>query len=146
MDGPVSQSPHELVNPPELAPPAGYSHAVVAGPGRTIYLGGQAGHGPDGNLRGETMAEQFAAACDSLVIALAAAGGRPEHLVSVQIFVTDAEVYRANLGLIGEAWRRHVGKHYPALGLFEVRELFDPDARVELMGVAVVPAEDPASG
>jgi enamine deaminase RidA (YjgF/YER057c/UK114 family) len=139
MDGPVAQSPHEVVNPSELAPPQGFSHGVVAGPGRTIFLGGQAGHGADGHLQGVTLVEQFDAACAGIVATLAAAGAGPEHLVTLQIFVTDADAYRGKLGPIGEAYRRHFGKHYPTMGLFEVNALFDPDARVELMGVAVVP-------
>jgi enamine deaminase RidA (YjgF/YER057c/UK114 family) len=139
MDGPVAPTPHRVVNPPELASPRGFSHAVVARPGRTIFLGGQAGHDSEGRLAGQTLVEQFDAACCAIVTTLRAAGAGPDHLVSLQIFVTDAEAYRAALGPIGEAYRRHFGKHYPAMGLFEVRALFDPQARVELMGVAVVP-------
>jgi enamine deaminase RidA (YjgF/YER057c/UK114 family) len=141
MVRPVSEDRHRLVNPDSLAPPVGYSHAVVAAPGRTVYLGGQAGHGADGVLQGDTLVEQFDAACGGIAEALRAAGGAPEHLVTLQVFVTDAESYRANLGPIGEAYRRHFGRHYPAMGLFEVTALFDPRARVELMGVAVVPPE-----
>ena len=135
----MTDGPHRQVNPESLAPPTGYSHAVVAAAGHTIYLGGQAGHGPNGVLQGETLVEQFDAACAGIAEALRAAGGGPEHLVSLQVFVTDAETYRAKLGPIGEAYRRHFGRHYPAMGLFEVTALFDPKAQVELMGVAVVP-------
>jgi enamine deaminase RidA (YjgF/YER057c/UK114 family) len=138
MDRPVS-SPHELVNPDTLAPPLGFSHAVVAQPGRFVFVGGQTAHGADGAVRGETVTEQFDAAVANLVRALEAAGARPEHLVSVHIFVTDAEAYRASLREVGEAWRRHLGRHYPAVSLFEVKGLFDPAALVELVATAVVP-------
>jgi enamine deaminase RidA (YjgF/YER057c/UK114 family) len=137
----VSAGPHRPVNPSTLAPPTGFSHAVVAAPGRTVYLGGQAGHDAGGQLQGETLVEQFDAACAGIAEALRAAGGSPEHLVSLQVFVTDAESYRTNLAPIGEAYRRHFGKRYPAMGLFEVSALFDPKATVELMGVAVIPDE-----
>lgn len=130
MEGPVS--PHRIVNPDTLAQPEGFAHAVVAAPGRTVYLGGQIGSGP-------TMAAQFAAAAANVVTALRAAGAEPEHLVSLTIFVTDVEEYRAALGAIGASYRKHFGKHYPAMALFEVAGLFDPAARVELVGVAVVP-------
>ena len=145
MDRPVTATPgatpHELVNPDGLAPPTGFSHVVVARPGRTVHLGGQAGHDAAGRLPGDGLVEQFDAACANVVTALGAAGARPEHLVSLQIFVTDAEAYRAELGPIGEAWRRHLGRHFPAVALFEVRGLFDPRAKVELVGVAVIPNE-----
>ncbi|HJP66415.1 MAG TPA: RidA family protein [Actinomycetota bacterium] len=133
-------TPHELVNPDDLLSPAGFSHAVVATSGRVVHIAGQTAHGPDGALRGETVAEQFEQAVANLARVLDAVDGRPEHLVSMQIFVTDVEAYRSSLQPIGAAWRRHLGKHYPAVSLFEVKGLFDPAATVEIVAVAVVPA------
>jgi|GEM_PF-852938 len=133
-------TPHELVNPPELAPAVGFSHAVAAGPGRTVYLGGQAGIHPDGTVDPKaTLVEQFDLALANMVATLTAAGAKPEHLVTVTVFATDAEQYRADLKELGAVWRRHLGKHYPAMAFFEVKGLFDPAALVELTGVAVVP-------
>lgn len=131
--------PHRLVNPPSLPEPSGFAHAVSAAPGRTVYLGGQLGSGPDGRLVGPGLQEQFGRALDNVLEAMAAAGGRPEHLVSLQIFVRDAAEYRGALAELGALWRERLGRHYPALALLEVAGLFDPEARVELMGVAVVP-------
>lgn len=133
-------TPHELVNPPGLAPPVGFSHAVAAGPGRTVYLGGQAALHPDGTVDPDsTLVEQFDLALANLAATLAAAGAAPEHLVTVTVFATDAEQYRKDLKELGAVWRRHVGKHYPAMAFFEVKGLFDPAAQVELTGVAMVP-------
>ena len=132
-------SPHRMVNPEGLAPPVGFAHAVVAAPGRTVYLGGQAAQGPDGRIVGSTLVEQFDMAAANLVAALAAAGGVPEHLVSLHVYVTEADAYRAALGQLGAAYRRHLGRHYVATALFEVAGLFDPAAKVELVGTAVVP-------
>jgi enamine deaminase RidA (YjgF/YER057c/UK114 family) len=131
--------PHRIVNAPGLAPPTGFAHAVVAAPGRTVYLGGQAAQAADGSITGRTVVEQFEVAAGNLVAALAAAGGQPEHLVSVQIFVTDAAAWRAAQVDLGRAWRHHFGRHYPAVALFQVAALFDPAAQVELVAVAVVP-------
>lgn len=130
MEGALT--PHRIVNPETLPAPSGFAHAVVAAPGRTVYLGGQIGEGA-------TVAEQFSAAAANVVTALRAAGGEPQHLVSLTIFVTDVEAYRSALGSIGDAYRDHFGRHYPAMALFEVSRLFEPDALVELVGVAVVP-------
>jgi enamine deaminase RidA (YjgF/YER057c/UK114 family) len=85
------------------------------------------------------MAEQFDAAAANLVVALQAAGATPEDLVSLQIFVTDAEEYRSSLKQIGNVWRERIGHRFPAMALFEVTGLFDPAAKVELVGIAVVP-------
>jgi enamine deaminase RidA (YjgF/YER057c/UK114 family) len=136
--GPVS-TPHRVVNPAGMAPPVGFAHAVVAAPGRTVYLGGQAAQGPDGAIVGASVAEQFQVAAGNLVAALAAAGGRPEHLVWLQVLTTDAAAYRAALPALGAAYRRHLGRHYAATALVEVAGLFDPAAKVELLGIAVIP-------
>jgi enamine deaminase RidA (YjgF/YER057c/UK114 family) len=130
---------HEIVTAPDLAPPIGYAHAVRAAPGRTVFLGGQTAMDVDGVIAGATLPSQFDRAAANLLAALRAAGGEPEHLVSLQVFVTDVVAYRAALEELGVIWRERFGRHYPAMGLFGVRELFDPAALVELMGVAVVP-------
>jgi len=120
-----------IVNADELPRPSGFSHAVVAPAGETVYLAGQIGDG-------ETIAEQFDNAAANLLTALRAAGGNPEDLVSLQVFVTAIAEYKASLADLGLVWRKHFGRHYPAMGLFGITELFDPTAKVELMGIAVL--------
>jgi enamine deaminase RidA (YjgF/YER057c/UK114 family) len=123
---------HRIVDVPGLPEPVGYAHAVVAAPGRTVYLGGQVG-------AGETIVEQFDAAAANLVAALRAAGGEPDDLVSLVVYATKLDEYRASLSDLGEVWRQHFGRRYPAMALIGVSALLDPLARIELMGVAVVP-------
>ncbi len=132
-------TPHEILNPATLAEPVGFSHAVVAASGRTIYLGGQAAHDATGTIVKDSIAEQFGQAAANVVMALEAAGGGAEHLVSMQIFVTDAAEYRSALSEVSDAYRENFGRHYPAIALFEVKGLFDPAAKVELVCIAVVP-------
>jgi len=140
MDGPMSdETPHQIVNPETLEPPIGYSHGVVAAAGQTVYLGGQTGHRADGTLAGEGLLEQFDQASANVVEALTAAGGRPEHLVSMLIFVTDVEEYRNARRELGVKHRKHFGAHYPAVALLGVSGLFDRNAKVELVCVAVIP-------
>jgi len=130
---------HEIVNPPSLPTPVGFAHAVIASPGRTVYLGGQTAQGPDGVIVGDTIAAQFDVAAGNVMTALAAAGGVPEHLVSLMIYVTDVPAYRAALAELAPVYRKHFGRHYPAIALLGVAELFDPAAMLELVGTAVVP-------
>ena len=118
-----------IVNPPGLPEPVGYAHAVVAR--GAVYLGGQIGEG-------ETVVEQFDSAAAKVITALRAAGGEPEHLVSLVIYTTEIEEYRASTKELGEVWRRRFGRRYPAIALVGVAALFDPAAKVELMGVAVL--------
>ena len=136
MERPLT-SPHEIRNPKGLPPPSGFSHAVIAQAGRTVYLAGQTAQRPDGTIAGGTMAEQFDLAATNVLLALEAAGAHPQDLVSMQIFVTHIDEYLRASKEVGEIYRRHFGRHYPAMALLEVRRLFDPAAKVELMCIAV---------
>jgi enamine deaminase RidA (YjgF/YER057c/UK114 family) len=130
--------PNTIINAPELAPAVGFSHAVVSAPGRIVHLGGQTALGRDNAIHGEDVVAQFDVAAGNVVAALRAAGGEPEDLVSMQIFVTDVEDYKNRLRDLGPAWQRHFGRRYPAAGLFGVTRLFDEEALIELMAVAVI--------
>ena len=131
--------PHLLLSPAWMAPAVGFSHVVVPADGRLVFLGGQVGHRPDGTMAGEGLIEQFDQASANVIEALTAAGARAEHVVSMHIYVTDIAAYREELKPIGLAYRKHFGRHYPAMAMFEVRGLFDPAARIELVCTAVVP-------
>lgn len=132
-------TPHEILNPAELAPPIGFSHVVTAAAGRTIFLGGQTAHDASGKLVAGGLIEQFTQASANVIAALEAAGAEPEHLVSMHIYVTNAALYRASLKELSTVYRLHFENHYPAISLFEVKGLFDPAALVELVCIAVVP-------
>ncbi|GAA1100063.1 MAG: RidA family protein [Nocardiopsis sp. BM-2018] len=136
-------SPHTLVNPPELGPTPGFSHAVVPAPGRAVHLAGQIASGPGGTLVARDLPDQFGVALDNVVTALRACGGAPEHLVSLTIYTTDVPGYRSAAREIGRAYRARLGRHYPAMALLGVTDLFEPGALVELVGAAVIPDSGP---
>jgi enamine deaminase RidA (YjgF/YER057c/UK114 family) len=137
VDGTVT--PHDIVAVPELMEPAGFSHAIVAGPGRTVYVAGQTAHGKDGAVQGTTLVEQLDAAAGNVVHALRAAGAEPGHLTSMIMYVTEVAEYRACVKELVPVWRKHFGRYYPAVALIGVSELVDPAAKVELVCTAVVP-------
>ena len=141
MAGPL-KADHRIVNPEELPRPIGYSHVVITGPGRVVGVAGQVGVEDDGRQPRAGMAEQFEKAIGRVALALSAAGAAPESVVSMLIFVTDIEAYQAALEPIGIAYRRHFGRHYPAITLVEVRRLFSKDALVEITATAVIAEKD----
>ena len=130
---------HELVDPDGLPEPAGYTHVVVAAPGRLVFIAGQIASDADGVCRGDTIAEQLELALQNVASALRAVGGAPEHVVSSQIYTTDIEAYRAERREIGERYRNVFGHHYPAMSLFGVSNLYEPAALVEIVCTAVIP-------
>jgi enamine deaminase RidA (YjgF/YER057c/UK114 family) len=123
-----------LINPEGLPRAVGFSHVAMPGGNEPIYVAGQTGHHADGSLD-EGMVDQFARACRNVEIALAAAGAKPTDVVSLQILVTDVATYRANLASLGEAYRAVFGRHFPAMSLLGVKELFDPKAIVEIVAI-----------
>lgn len=136
-----ASSPHQLVNPDTMFTPSGHAHAVLAAPGRVVAISGQNGHDLDGNLPDGDLVVHFDHAARGVVDALAAVGARPEHVVWLQIFVRDGAEYAAAMRTLGPVYRRHFGRHYPAMGVF-VTGLLDPDAKVELLPLAVIPDDD----
>jgi enamine deaminase RidA (YjgF/YER057c/UK114 family) len=128
----------ERINPAELGRPSGFSHAVAVTAGRIVFLAGQIGLGRDGKLASGGVVAQFEQALANLLIALGAAGGHPGDLVSLTIYVVDLEDYRAHAKEIGAVWRRLAGAEYPATAGVGVARLWDPDALVEIQGIAAV--------
>ncbi|MFD9794657.1 RidA family protein [Streptomyces sp. NPDC059070] len=126
------------VNPAELSPPTGFSHAVTAVGSRLVFLAGQTALDEGGKVVGETLAEQFETALANLLAALAAAGGAPADLARVTVYATDVAEYREHARELGLIWRRLAGREYPAMAVIGVVRLWDEQARVELDGVAVL--------
>ena len=128
----------ERINPAELGRPSGFSHAVSVTASRMVYLAGQIGTGPDGKVVSGGVVAQFEQALANLLTALAAAGGQPRHLVSLTIYLTDLKDYQAHGSQIGAVWRRLAGTEYPAMAGVGVTQLWDPEALVEIAGIAAV--------
>jgi enamine deaminase RidA (YjgF/YER057c/UK114 family) len=127
------------INPPELAPPVGFSHAVVAEGSTIVLLAGQTALDGDGRIIGATIVEQFEKVLGNLLAALAAAGGTPDQLAKLTIFCVDPADYRVNAREIGAVWQRMVGRDYPAMTLVGVTRLWDDDALLEIEGTAILP-------
>ncbi len=127
----------DRINPDTLARASGFSHAVV-GEGRIVFLAGQTALDRDGRVVDGGVVAQFEQALGNLITALRAAGGEPQQLASVTIFIVDVPDYRAHAGEIGAVWRRLVGRDYPAMAGVGVARLWDAEALVELQGFAVL--------
>ncbi|MFJ8870191.1 RidA family protein [Streptomyces sp. NPDC102473] len=131
-------NPITRINPAELAPPTGFSHAVTATGGTLVLLAGQTALDGDGKVVGETLPEQFETALGNLLTALRAAGGAPTSLARVTVYATDVADYRAHARELGAIWRRLAGREYPAMAVIGTTRLWDEQALVELDGIAVL--------
>ena len=129
----------ERVNPADLGPPSGFSHAVSVERGRSVFLAGQTALDADGHIVGNDVVEQFERALTNLLTALKACGGEPAHLASLTVYIVDMDDYKSRAREIGAVWRRLMGRDYPAMAGIGVARLWDVEALVEVQGIAVVP-------
>ncbi len=128
-----------VLNPPSLPKPSGYAHGLLAQGGRVLFLAGQTGMGPEGNIASSgDLVAQFTQALFNLKTVVEAAGGAMTDIVKLTLFVTDKAAYKASLKPIGEAYRSFFGRYYPAMTLVVVKSLFDDEALVEIEGIAVL--------
>lgn len=128
----------ERVNPDELSPPTGFSHAVTATGGRLVFLAGQTALDGDGKVTGATLPEQFERALTNLLTALRHAGGTPADLARVTVYATDVADYRAKAPQLGRIWKQLAGRDYPAMAVIGAVRLWDEECLVEMDGVAVL--------
>ncbi|OAH13920.1 RidA family protein [Streptomyces jeddahensis] len=127
------------VNPDALPKPSGYSHGTLVG--NTLYLGGQTALDADMKIVPGGMVEQFRQAFSNVLTTLRAAGGEPEDLVSVTLYLTDIPDYQAHGKEIGKVWRELAGPVYPAMAGIGCTALWQPEAMIEILGVAVIPED-----
>jgi enamine deaminase RidA (YjgF/YER057c/UK114 family) len=132
----------EIVNPESLGAPKGWNHGVLApAGGRLLFVAGMSGWraGAPGTPPG--FAAQFANALDQVLRVVREAGGTPEHVARMTVYVTNLHAYRMELRRLGEIWRERFGRHYPAMALLEVKGLVDAGAVVEIEATAVLPGD-----
>jgi enamine deaminase RidA (YjgF/YER057c/UK114 family) len=135
------------VNPASLPAPRGYSHGTLSG--NTLHLGGQTALDAEMRIVPGGIVEQFRQAFGNVLTTLAEVGGLPEDLVSITIYLTDVPDYQAHGREIGQVWRELAGTTYPAMAGIGTTALWQPEALIEILGVAVIPDErlrPPAAG
>jgi enamine deaminase RidA (YjgF/YER057c/UK114 family) len=125
------------VNPKALVPPRGFNHGM-RGQGELLFVAGQVGCDATGQVPTADFAGQFALALDNLLAVVAAAGGRPQDVARMTVYVTDKQAYLQSTKALGEAWRARFGKHYPAMALVEVSGLVEDRALVEIEATALL--------
>jgi enamine deaminase RidA (YjgF/YER057c/UK114 family) len=131
-------STKRIIEPEGWARPRGYANGIAA-KGELLAIAGQIGWDAQQRFASDDLVEQFRQALANVLAVLHAAGGAPEHLVSMTIFVVDKIAYRDNASAIGAVWREACGKHFPTMALVQVAALLEDRAQVELQALAVLP-------
>lgn len=132
--------PRQIINPDSLVKPSGFAHGVRAGD--FVFLGGQTAMDAEGRIVPGGIVEQFVQAFSNVLTTLEAAGGRPSDLVDATIYLVDVDDYQRNGREIGRLWREMAGTEYPAMAGIGVTRLWQPEALIEIRGVAHLAAEE----
>ena len=133
--------PVTLINPESLGAPSGYANGVLADAnGKFLFIAGQIAWNEEQRIASSDFVEQFDRALGNVMAVVHEAGAKPEHIVRLVIYVTDKHEYRSRTREVGEQYRKHMGKHFPAMVLVEVKGLLDDAAKVEIEGMALIPA------
>jgi len=134
-----TRRPHlDVIQPADFPRPKGYANGILAR-GRTLYVAGQVGWNTEEQIVSDDFAAQFGQSLDNILAIVRAAGGEPGDVVRMTVFVTDVTAYVDARAALREIWRGRFGRHYPAMTLIGIAELFEPGAKVEIEAVAVLP-------
>jgi len=128
----------ELLHPKHWRPAKGFASGVAA-QGRQVFVAGQVGWNAEQEFASDDFVAQVEQALSNIREVLAQAGASPEHLVRLTWYVTDKGEYVARLREVGQAYRRVIGRHFPAMTLVQVVALVEERAKVEIEATAVIP-------
>lgn len=127
-----------ILQPANWPRPSGYANGIAAR-GTQIFVAGQIGWDVNQQFAGDDFVAQAKQALQNVVVVLAEAGARPEHIVRLTWYVTSAQQYRAEGAALGVAYREIMGKHFPTMSAVQVVALMEPAALVEIEATAVIP-------
>jgi len=129
----------QFINPESLGAPRGYSNGVLTeASGRLLFIAGQVAWDERQQIVSNDLVEQFDRALANVITVVNEAGGHPEQIARLIIYVTDKNEYKQRMKEIGEYYRSRMGKHFPAMVLVEVKSLLEDGAKIEIEGIAVL--------
>ena len=130
-----------VINPQSLGAPSGYSNGLLTETGgRLLFIAGQIAWNEKHEIVSSDFVEQFDKALENVMTVVNEAGGKPSDIARLIIYVTTRNEYLEHTRAVGERYRKHMGKHFPAMVLVQVVDLLDNEAKVEIEGIAVLPA------
>lgn len=125
------------INPETLAEPRGYNNGMLAVTGKIVFVAGQIGWDCDRKLAAGFTA-QFEHALLNVLEVVRSAGGNPESIGRLTIFITNKKEYISQRKAVGVVYRKHMRNHYPAMSLVVVKDLLEDGAQVEMEATAVL--------
>jgi enamine deaminase RidA (YjgF/YER057c/UK114 family) len=129
--------PFSILQPAGWAKPKGYANGIAAS-GRQVFVAGQIGWNAQCEFESDDFVAQVETALANIVAVLAEAKAGPQHITRMTWYILDKSEYLARGREVGEAYRRVIGKNFPAMTLVVVAGLLEDRAKVEIEVTAVV--------
>jgi len=129
--------PFSILQPAGWAKPKGYANGIAAS-GRQVFVAGQIGWNAQCEFESDDFVAQVETALANIVAVLAEAKAGPQHITRMTWYILDKREYLARGREVGEAYRRVIGKNFPAMTLVVVAGLLEDRAKVEIEVTAVV--------
>ena len=126
------------INPEALGAPRGYSHGVLTSGGHLLFISGQIAWDKEQQIVSDDLVEQFDRALANVISVVTEAGGTTDQIARLILYVTDKDEYTKHMKEIGQRYRAHMGKHFPAMVLVEVASLLEDRAQIEIEATAVL--------
>ena len=127
---------HQIIQPDGWKPAKGYANGMLTDDGR-LFIGGQIGWNEDQVFQTHDFIGQMEQALRNIRAITEAAGFSVEEIVRLTWYVTDKREYLARQKEVGEAYRRVLGRHFPAMTMVVVAGLIEDEALVEIEATAV---------
>src|SRR5215510_11388831 len=108
----------QFLHPKNWTPAKGFANGVAA-TGRHVFVAGQIGWNAEQRFESDDFVTQVEQALSNIVAVLAEADAGPEHIVRLTWYVIDKREYQARLNEVGRAYRRVIGRHFPAMTLVQ---------------------------
>ncbi len=127
----------KTIQPEGWAPALGYANGMLMEDG-TLHIAGQIGWNAQKVFEHHDFVGQMEQALENIAAITRAAGGDVGDIGRLTWFVKDKAEYLAHQREIGAAYRRVLGRHFPAMSLIVIKDLVEDEALLEIEATAFV--------
>ncbi len=129
---------NKIIQPRGWLPASGYANGVLSDDG-TLFIGGQIGWTGEQKFESHDFIGQMEQALKNIVEIVEASGGKAQDITRLTWFILDKKEYLSRLPEVGQAYRRVLGRHFPAMSMLVVKDLIEDEAVIEIEATAVLP-------
>ena len=125
----------KTIQPNGWAAAKGYANGMLA-PDGTLQIGGQIGWNADQVFEHHDFVGQMEQTLQNIADIVTSAGGEVSDIARLTWFITDKREYLSKQKEVGAAYRKVLGRHFPAMSVVVVKDLIEDEALIEIEATA----------